>query len=121
MSISENISNNLSNNLSKTATIGLVLVLMMLSLITAVSVDMYLPAMPSIQKSFNTSEHLVQLSLVVFMIGGAVGQLFYGPFSDKYGRKPVITVGLVIYVIATSLCVFASSIEMFLVEKIISN
>ena len=71
---------------------------MMLSLITAVSVDMYLPAMPGIMQTFNTSESLVQLSLVLFMIGGAVGQLFYGPF-DKYGRKPVI-IRLIIYVMA---------------------
>lgn len=105
--------------LNKTQTAGLVVILMMLSLITAISVDMYLPAMPGIVKTFNTSEHLVQLSLVIFMIGGAVGQLFYGPFSDKYGRRPVIMVGLVIYLIATTMCVAATSINMFLFARVL--
>ena len=104
--------------LTKVQTTGLVIILMMLSLITAVSVDMYLPAMPGIMKTFNTSESLVQLSLVLFMIGGAIGQLFYGPFSDKYGRKPVIMVGLIIYLIATTLCIFANSINLFLFARI---
>ena len=105
-------------SLNKAQTAGLVVILMMLSLITAISVDMYLPAMPGIVKTFNTSEHLVQLSLVIFMIGGAIGQLFYGPFSDKYGRRPVIMVGLVIYLIATTMCISSTSINMFLVSRL---
>ena len=105
-------------SLSKPQTIGLVVILMMLSLITAISVDMYLPAMPGIMKTFNTTESLVQFSLVIFMIGGAIGQLFYGPFSDKYGRKPVIIIGLVIYLIATTMCILANSINLFLFARI---
>lgn len=72
---------------------------------------MYLPAFETIAKDFETSIDQVQLSLTAFFIGIAVGQLFYGPLLDKYGRKKPLIIGLCIYIVTTLLCVFVNDIN----------
>lgn len=65
--------------------------------------DMYLPTLPSMTKVFNTTPSMVQLGLTTSMLGLAVGQLFFGPISDRYGRKKVLVSTLVLFSIATEL------------------
>jgi DHA1 family bicyclomycin/chloramphenicol resistance-like MFS transporter len=72
---------------------------------------MYLAAMPTLKHHFATSTDMVQLTLASFFIGFSLGQAFYGPFSDKYGRKAPLYVGLSIFVIASIGCAFASSVS----------
>ena len=70
-----------------------VFLLLFLGMLTAFgpfATDMYLPSFPSMAEWFGTSSSMVQLSLTSCMIGLAVGQLFFGPLSDKYGRKIVL-------------------------------
>ena len=89
----------------------LVLILGSLSTISPFSVDMYLPAFPAIAQSLGTSIAKVQLSLTSYLVGIAIGQLFYGPLLDKYGRKKPLYVGLVIYIIASIGCAFTASVD----------
>ncbi|MFO7824105.1 MAG: multidrug effflux MFS transporter [Cyclobacterium sp.] len=89
----------------------LVLILGALSTISPFSVDMYLPAFPAIAKDLQTSISNVQLSLTSYLIGIAIGQLFYGPLLDKFGRKKPLYAGLWIYVGASVACAFVSSFE----------
>ncbi|MEX2565690.1 MAG: multidrug effflux MFS transporter, partial [Cyclobacteriaceae bacterium] len=89
----------------------LVLILGALSTISPFSVDMYLPAFPSIAEALKTDISNVQLSLTSYLIGIAIGQLFYGPLLDKYGRKKPLYAGLVIYIIASVGCAFTSSVD----------
>ena len=63
--------------------------------------DFYLPTLPILDEYFNTSASLVQLSLTFCMIGLAVGQLFIGPLSDKYGRKRPLLLSLGLFGVAT--------------------
>jgi DHA1 family bicyclomycin/chloramphenicol resistance-like MFS transporter len=72
------------------------------------AVDMYLPAFPVIAKDLGASEDHVQFSLMTFFAGLMLGQLFYGPLSDRFGRKPLIYLGLVAFAIASLGCVFAA-------------
>ena len=72
---------------------------------------MYLPSLPWIARDFGTTDADAQLTLSVFLIGFAAGQIFYGPVSDSYGRKPVLIAGLTLFTAATVLCWFAPSIE----------
>lgn len=90
---------------------GLILILGALSTISPFSIDMYLPAFPSIAESLNTNISTVQLSLTSYLIGIAIGQLFYGPLLDKYGRKKPLYAGLVIYIIASFGCAMTNSIN----------
>ena len=85
--------------------------------IVAYATDMYLPAFPAIGKAFGASPPTIQLTLTVFLYGNAAGQLFFGPLSDRYGRKPILLFGLVAYTVATFACAFATNIASFLVYR----
>ena len=68
------------------------------------SIDMYLPAMPKIAAHLNAGEGAVQMSLMAFFAGLTIGQLFYGPVSDRVGRKVMINVGLVLFILGSIGC-----------------
>jgi DHA1 family bicyclomycin/chloramphenicol resistance-like MFS transporter len=85
----------------------LVVILGALTSISPFAIDMYLPALPLIAGDLGTSVARVSLSLSSYFIGLGVGQLFYGPLLDRFGRKKPIYVGLVIYMIAALLCTLA--------------
>ncbi|NGM90274.1 multidrug effflux MFS transporter, partial [Parapusillimonas sp. SGNA-6] len=81
------------------------LILGLLSAIGPFSIDMYLPAFDTIATDFNTSVDKVQLSLTSYFVGIAIGQMIYGPLLDKFGRKKPLMIGLIIYALASILCV----------------
>ncbi len=83
--------------------------------------DMYLPTLPSMTKYFQTSMSMVQLGLTGSMAGMALGQLFYGPLSDKYGRFRPLMISLVIFSISTILCLISPNIEFFLAMRFLQG
>lgn len=89
----------------------LILVLGAVVAIGPLAIDMYLPAMPRLQSHFETDAASVQLTLAVFFVGIALGQLFYGPLSDRYGRRRPLVLGMLGFCLASLGCVYASSIE----------
>lgn len=81
--------------------------IMVLGLITAIgplSIDMYLPAIPSMAQDFGISTAFMSNSVPMYFVGLVVGQLFYGPISDRFGRVKPLYVGMVAYVIASMIC-----------------
>lgn len=84
------------------------LILGSLSAIPPMAIDMYLPALPMIASDIGTDEGSIQFSLMMFFAGLMLGQLFYGPLSDRFGRKPLIYFGLVVFAVASFICVFAT-------------
>lgn len=82
-----------------------------------VSTDLYLPSLPDMTRAFGTTVSMVQLTLSVFTAGFAVAMLVYGPLSDRFGRRPVLIAGAVLYVLASLVCVAADSIEALLVGR----
>lgn len=80
-----------------------------LGALAPLSIDMYLPGMPKIAADFRADEGAVQLSLMTFFAGLMLGQLFYGPLSDRTGRKPIIYVGLALFVAASLGCATAAT------------
>jgi DHA1 family bicyclomycin/chloramphenicol resistance-like MFS transporter len=87
----------------------LLAVLALLSAFTPLSIDMYLPALPVIAVDLQSSAGDVQLTLSAFMIAFGAGQIFYGPAGDRFGRRPVILIGLAVYVLASIGCAFAAA------------
>ena len=75
------------------------------------SIDMYLPSLPTIAIEMSTDITAVQKTITIFLIGFSVGMLTYGPLSDHYGRKKLLMIGMTIYVISTLGCIFAQNIE----------
>lgn len=96
-----------------------ILILGLLSAIGPFSIDMYLPAFQTIAKDLQTEVSQVQLSLTSFFFGIGVGQLFYGPLLDRFGRKVPLIVGLVLYVGASLACAVTNSIELFILYRFI--
>ncbi|MDR7132138.1 DHA1 family bicyclomycin/chloramphenicol resistance-like MFS transporter [Algoriphagus sp. 4150] len=96
---------------SKTEYFKIVLVLGALCTISPFSIDMYLPGFPEMAKSLNTPISNIQLSLTAYLVGIAIGQLFYGPLLDKYGRKKPLYAGLAIYILASIGCAVSQSVE----------
>lgn len=79
--------------------------------IAPMSIDMYLPALPALQRHFMTGATEVQLTLSAYFVGLAVSQIIYGPVSDRYGRRVPLLFGLALYVLASFGCVFAPNIH----------
>lgn len=83
--------------------------------------DFYLPALPALGSYFTTSASMVQLTLTVSMIGLAIGQLFIGPLSDRYGRKMPLIVSLILFILSTVGCLGSITIGQFLVFRFIQG
>ncbi len=83
------------------------------------SIDMYLPGFPAIAEDLNTSVSHVALSLSSYFIGISIGQLFYGPLLDRFGRKIPLYVGLVIYLAASIWCVFVNTADTLIIARFV--
>ena len=86
-----------------------VLILGALTAFSAMSIDMYLPAFPQMARDLNVPLSTVQLSVSAFLFGSALGQLFYGPLADRWGRRTPLLLGLTLYVASTVGCAMARS------------
>jgi DHA1 family bicyclomycin/chloramphenicol resistance-like MFS transporter len=91
--------------------LGLILLLGSLTALGPLAIDMYLPALPSIARSFEASPAAAQQTMAVFLFGLAVGQLAYGPLSDRWGRRGPMLFGLGLYLAGSLGCMLAPSIE----------
>jgi DHA1 family bicyclomycin/chloramphenicol resistance-like MFS transporter len=83
---------------------GLIALITFLSAFVPLSTDLYLPALPGMALYFNVSADLANLTLILFFVFFSAGTLLWGPLSDKYGRKPVLLIGLSIYTTASLAC-----------------
>lgn len=95
-----------------------------LGLLTAMgpfAIDMYLPSLPSVAASFQTSPDAVLASMTAFFIAFAIGQLVFGPSSDLLGRRPPLLFGLVLFGAASVACALATSIEMLIVFRLLQG
>jgi DHA1 family bicyclomycin/chloramphenicol resistance-like MFS transporter len=89
----------------------LIVILGSLTAFAPLSIDMYLPAFPAIEAHFGVGAGAVQATLATFFIGLAAGQAFYGPISDRYGRRAPMVIGIALYVAASALAALAPDIE----------
>jgi len=87
------------------------LILGALTALGPLSIDMYLPSFQAIARDLAASPARVQLTLAVYFIALGIGQAFYGPISDRFGRRRPLCVGLSVYVLASAGCALARSIE----------
>lgn len=80
----------------------------------AMSMNVFLPSLPGMALYFDTDYHVVQLSVALYLLVNAVMQIIVGPLSDRFGRRPMILYGFVIYILASVGCIYAPNISVFL-------
>ena len=95
-------------------TFALTALLAALTAIGPLSTDMYLPSLPDIARALTASTAQVQLTISAYLIGFAVGQIIYGPISDRHGRKPVLLAALGLCSAATLICALSPSIDVLI-------
>ena len=95
----------------------IVFILGLLAMLMPLSIDMYLPALPVISAQFGVPAGSAQMTLSTYILGFALGQLFYGPMADSLGRKPVILGGTLIFAAAAVACALAQSIDQLIVMR----
>src|SRR5215831_9744673 len=99
---------------SQPSTTHLTLILGSLTAFGPLSIDMYLPGLPTIAREFQADTATAQLTLALFFVGLAVGQALYGPIADRLGRKRPLLAGCALYMAASLACALAPSIEMLM-------
>src|SRR5580700_6761223 len=96
----------------------------LLALFTAIgpiSIDLYVPALPEVGLALNASDAAVQLTISMFLIGFAGGQLVHGPASDRFGRRPVLMVALAIFCLGALICTVAPSIGILIAARFVQG
>ncbi|NBA97548.1 Bcr/CflA family multidrug efflux MFS transporter [Pseudomonas sp. R5(2019)] len=95
----------------------LIVLLAALVAFAPLSIDTYLPSLPMIASDLGADPASVQMTIGVFLAGLCLGMLFYGPLSDRYGRRPLLLGGMVLYLMATVGCMLASDIQQLIVWR----
>jgi Bcr/CflA subfamily drug resistance transporter len=97
------------------------LLLVFYELVTYLSNDMYLPALPQLKSDLEITQHLAQLTLSTWFLGTASMQLLLGPISDRYGRRPVLLGGGLVFTISTVVCAMAPDITTLLLARFVQG
>lgn len=100
---------------------GLVLFITLMNMFIPLSTDLYLPALPTMSTYFHVSSALTNLTLVSFFFFYAVGTLFWGPMSDKYGRKKILLTGTLFYVAASAACAASLNVYMMIAARVVQG
>ena len=99
----------------------LLILMFILAIFPPLSTDMYLPALSMVAEDLQTTERITNLTLVFFFIFFAVATLFWGPLSDRIGRKSALLIGIAVYAISSAGCMFAVNIDQLIVARIIQS
>ncbi|WP_024612380.1 multidrug effflux MFS transporter [Pseudoalteromonas sp. TB64] len=98
---------------------GTLLFLVIVSAFPPLTTDLYLPALPTMVEKLSTNQAMVNLTLSVYFVAYAIGLLFWGPLSEKFGRKPILMLGLGVYVVGSLLCALANQVEMLIGARLV--
>lgn len=93
------------------------LLLIFIASLSPLSMHIYLPSLPGLAVDLQASDAQVQLTLSVYLFAVAGAQLIIGPLSDRFGRRPILMLGLIIFLVATLFCRFADSIEALIIGR----
>ena len=83
-----------------------------------ITLDLHLPALPAMADHFRSSDSQLQLTLTLYTLGSAISLLAAGPLTDRFGRRPVLLAGLLLYVLATVACALADSLTVLIIARL---
>lgn len=94
-------------------------VLIAISTVSPLAMQIYLPSLAGMMVVFSATAGEIQLTMSAFFVAVAVSQLFWGPLSDQFGRRPVIIAGMVLFAIGSILCLLAPTIELLIAARVL--
>ncbi|NKB46649.1 MAG: Bcr/CflA family efflux MFS transporter [Legionellales bacterium] len=97
------------------------MVVMLLCVIMVAVVDLFIPSLPAMTIQLNTSTDWIQWTISLYVLGYSLSHFFYGPLSDRFGRRPILLTGLAITLLGSTVCVLASTIEWLLLGRILQG
>ncbi|MCA3668627.1 MAG: MFS transporter, partial [Methylobacterium sp.] len=97
------------------------ILLVMLSMLGPLTLNILVPSLPGMVDSLKAPKESVQLTLSLYLLGMAVGQLMLGPLADRFGRRPVLLVALVLYILSSLAAYLAPNVEMLIVARILQS
>lgn len=100
---------------------GVPVILALLTVLGPASMDLYLPVLPALARDLGSSTSSAQLTMTTCLLGLALGQVLAGPVSDRYGRRRPLILGLVIFVIASALCAFSTSVAVLIALRLVQG
>ena len=98
-----------------------IVLLGMLTAVAPLSIDMYLPSFPLVEHALGVAPGTMEFTLAAFFIGLALGQLAYGPLSDRFGRKPPLYFGYALYTLASLGCALADSLTVLIIARFLQG
>jgi DHA1 family bicyclomycin/chloramphenicol resistance-like MFS transporter len=96
-------------------------VLLLLTVFGPISMDLYLPALPALTEELGAVTSVAQLTVTACLIGLAAGQLIAGPLSDRFGRRGILLIGVVAYILTSVLCALSPSIELLILARLVQG
>lgn len=94
---------------NRSQSLGFIILLAALVAFGPLSIDMYLPSLTEITKDLSADIRDIKQTVTLFLIGFSIGMFFYGPLSDRFGRRKLLFTGIIIYIMATIGCIFATN------------
>ncbi|GAA4360523.1 multidrug effflux MFS transporter [Microbacterium rhizosphaerae] len=95
--------------------------LLLLTVFGPISMDLYLPALPALTLELSAATSIAQLTVTACLVGLAAGQLIAGPLSDRYGRRGILIIGIVAYIVTSALCAASPSIELLVAARLVQG
>lgn len=109
------------NNRISFAEFKILSVIMLIAVCGLLGLDIHLASLPLIMHDMHTDQAHIQQSITLFLLGMGGSLLFYGPLSDKYGRKPIVTIGLSLAIVTSFTAAFTSTIHLFLFMRLLQG
>ena len=95
--------------------------LLLLTVFGPISMDLYLPALPALTAELGAATSVAQLTVTTCLIGLAAGQLIAGPLSDRFGRRGILLIGVVAYVVTSALCAASPTVELLILARLVQG
>lgn len=95
--------------------------LLLLTVFGPISMDLYLPALPALTAQLGAATSVAQLTVTACLIGLAAGQLIAGPLSDRFGRRGILLIGIIAYIVTSALCAISPTVELLIVARFVQG